>query len=292
MQESIFTFDELQVGQTASILVDDVLGSWEVTRLVQGELILASPEIPVDAETRVHLLQAALLENFSESLPTNGRFYIDEERRLRFQVCTLDADVDLAIRNVAQLYAQVVNPEVYLPIDEDAPLDIEKLLAEQSTEEVAAEESSAELVSLFFELLTQDPDLRDCLVIDLGGTQGLIQLLNGELPILVVPETQQKQIFLYYPITLLTHEDAEPEQLETALLANSMLRLGQGLSLGCIDELSSLYLRARVSFEHFNIEAIKDALGVLIATGRSVEEIMNRVDAATYQPNSSAGVLV
>ena len=270
MQESVFVVAELQIGQTASVLIDDALGNWEITRLRQSELILASPEIPVDAETRTYLLQAVLLENFSEALPIFGRFCMDEERRLRFQVFTTDTELDLAIRNVAQLYAQVVDPEIFRPVDEDAPLDLEQLLAEQSPEEIVAEELSGVLLSQFFATLAQDTDLRNCLVIDASGTQGLIDLLGGELPILVIPDVVQKQIFLYCPISFLNDKSRQAEQLEAALLANSMLRIGAQLTLGYLDDLPSLYLRAGITHEQFNTETIKDTLGALLATGPSI----------------------
>lgn len=292
MQGSTFTLDELRPGQRASLLVDDVLGSWELTRLAQGELILASPEIPVDAETRVHLLQAVLLENLSDTLPMRGRFCLDEGRRLRYQVCTSDTEIDSAFREMAKLYAQVVNPEVYRPVDEDAPLDLEQLLAEQSPEDIASEELGGELISQFFTLLAQDADLGNCLVIDVSGTQGLIQLLGEELPILVMPDAVQKQISLYCPIALLDGESAQVEQLETALCANSILRIGEHLRLGCIDDMSSLYLRAGVSVDAFNTDSIKDTLGLLIQTGQSIEDLMNRVESSHYQSMPASGVLV
>jgi len=292
MQESVFVVAELRIGQTASVLIDDALGNWEITRLRQSELILASPEIPVDAESRTYLLQAVLLENFSEALPIVGRFCMDEERRLRFQVFTSDTELDLAIRNVAQLYAQVVDPETFRPVDEDAHLDLEQLLAEQSPEDIAAEELSGVLLSQFFATLAQDTDLKNCLVIDASGTQGLIELLGGELPILVIPDVVQKQIFLYRPISLLNDKSRQAEQLEAALLANSMLRIGAQLTLGCLDDLSSLYLRAGITHEQFNTETIKDTLGALLATGPSIENLVDHVEAAQYAPNSTSGVLV
>jgi hypothetical protein len=292
MQESVFVVAELRIGQTASVLIDDTLGNWEITRLRQSELILASPEIPVDAESRTYLLQAVLLENFSEALPIVGRFCMDEERRLRFQVFTSDTELDLAIRNVAQLYAQVVDPEIFRPVDEDAHLDLEQLLAEQSPEDIAAEELSGVLLSQFFATLAQDTDLKNCLVIDASGTQGLIELLGGELPILVVPDVVQKQIFLYCPISLLNDNSRQAEQLEAALLANSMLRIGAQLTLGCLDDLSSLYLRAGITHEQFNTETIKDTLGALLATGPSIENLVDHVEAAQYPLNSTSGVLV
>jgi len=292
MQESVFVVAELRIGQTASVLIDDALGNWEITRLRQRELILASPEIPVDAETRTYLLQAVLLENFSEALPIVGRFCMDEERRLRFQVVTNDTELDLAIRNVAQLYAQVVDPEIFRPVDEDAHLDLEQLLAEQSPEDIAAEELSVVLLSQFFATLAQDTDLKNCLVIDASGTQGLIELLGGELPILVIPDVVQKQIFLYRPISLLNDKSRQAEQLEAALLANSMLRIGAQLTLGCLDDLSSLYLRAGITHEQFNTETIKDTLGALLATGPSIENLVDHVEAAQYPLNSTSGVLV
>ena len=292
MQESVFVVAELQIGQTASVLIDDALGNWEITRLRQSELILASPEIPVDAESRTYLLQAVLLENFSEALPIVGRFCMDEERRLRFQVFTSDTELDLAIRNVAQLYAQVVDPEIFRPVDEDAHLDLEQLLAEQSPEDIAAEELSVVLLSQVFATLAQDTDLKNCLVIDASGTQGLIELLGGELPILVIPDVVQKQIFLYRPISLLNDKSRQAEQLEAALLANSMLRIGAQLTLGCLDDLSSLYLRAGITHEQFNTETIKDTLGALLATGPSIENLVDHVEAAQYPLNSTSGVLV
>jgi hypothetical protein len=292
MQESVFVVAELRIGQTASVLIDDALGNWEITRLRQSELILASPEIPVDAESRTYLLQAVLLENFSEALPIVGRFCMDEERRLRFQVFTSDTELDLAIRNVAQLYAQVVDPEIFRPVDEDAHLDLEQLLAEQSPEDIAAEELSVVLLSQFFATLAQDTDLKNCLVIDASGTQGLIELLGGELPILVIPDVVQKQIFLYRPISLLNDKSRQAEQLEAALLANAMLRIGAQLTLGCLDDLSSLYLRAGITHEQFNTETIKDTLGALLATGPSIENLVDHVEAAQYPLNSTSGVLV
>jgi hypothetical protein len=292
MQDSMFVLDELKRGQTASILVDDVLGSWEITRLAHGDLVLTSPEIPVDLETRVHLFQAVLLENFTDTLPMNGRFCMDEVRRLRFQLCTRDTEVDLAFRDVAQLYAKVVNPEVYRPVDEDAVIDLEQLLAEQSPEEISVEEMSSEFISQFFTLLAQDTDLANCLIIDATGTQGLIELLGGEVPILVIPDVIQKQIALYCPIALLDHQSTQVEQLEATLIANSILRIGERLMLGCIDDGSSVYLRAGVSVESLNIDSIKDTLGILISTGQSVEDLIQRVESAHYQSIPASGVLV
>ena len=117
-------------------------------------------------------------------------------------------------------------------------------------------------------------------------------MLGGELPILVVPDVVQKQIFLYCPISLLDNKSRQAEQLEAALLANSMLRIGAQLSLGCLDDLSSLYLRAGITQEQFNTETIKDTFGALLATGHSIEKLVDHVEATQYPPNSTSGVLV
>jgi hypothetical protein len=193
---------------------------------------------------------------------------------------------------MAQIYAQVVNPEVYRPVDEDAPLNLGQLLAEESSEDIETEALCSKLISQFFTTLAQDTNLKNCLVIEASGTQGLIELLGGELPILVVPEVGQKQISLYCPITLLDVKRSHVEQLEAALLANSMLRIGAQLTLGCLDDLSSLYLRAGITAEQFNSESIKDTLGVLIATGRSVEDLVAHAQAVHYRSYSTSGVLV
>ena len=283
LQESSSLLDQLLEGQTASIIVDEVLGPWNVARINGGGLVLESPEIPVDPSIKLDLLRTALLENLAGQMLVNGRFIVDGEHLLRLQTSTNDVEFDAALRDLATVFARAVRPETFLLNDDSEALSIEDLLQESSFDEVSAEESNHELLASFFKSLEQDSDLKDGLLIDSNETSGVIELSPEEPPILLSPDSALSKMDLIYPVHLFSDDDRLAQELEIALQSNSMIRLGPDLILGCIEEPNCLYLRIQLFADQFNPDSVKEALGILLSTG---EKISAMLGGSNEQSNS------
>jgi hypothetical protein len=289
MQESASSLDQLLEGETASLIVDEALGPWNVARIEGGGLVLESPEIPVDPSVKLDLLRTTLLENLSGQMLVNGRFSLDSERTLRLQVYTNDAEFDAAVRDMAKVYAKAVLPETFIVDDDSEALSIDELLQESSFDEASADESAYELLASFFKSLEHDPYLKDGLLIDSSGTSGVIELSPEEPPILLLPDHALSKMDLIYPIYLFSDDDQLAPELEIALQANSIIRLGPDLLLGCIEDPDCLYLRIQLFADQFNPESVKEALGVLLSSGRRISALLEGSESQANYSQLSSG---
>jgi hypothetical protein len=276
-------------GQTASLIVDEALGPWNVTRIEGGGLVLESPEIPVDPSIKLDLFRTALLENLAGQMLVNGRFFLDSERSLRLQAFTNGAEFDAAVRDMAKVYAKAVLPETFLADDDSEALSIDELLQESSFDEASADESEHELLVSFFKSLEQDSDLKDGLLIDSSGASGVIELSPEEPPILLLPDSALSKMDLIYPIHLFSDDDQLAQELEIALQANSMVRLGSDLLLGCIEDPDCLYLRMQLFADQFNPDSVKEALGVLLSSGERIGALLGGLESQANYSQSGPG---
>lgn len=278
MQEGSSFLGQLLEGQTASIVVDEALGPWTITRIDGGGLVLESPEIPVDPTIKLDLLRTALLENLTGQMLVNSRFFLDDEHSLRLQTFINDDEFDAAVRDLARVYAIAVLPETFLFDDDTEALSLEDLLQESSFDEISADEANHELLINFFKSLERDPDLRDVLLIDASGTSGIIELDPDEPPILLLPDSALSRMDLIYPIHLFSDDDQLAQELEVALQANSIVRLGPNLMLGCIEDPSCLYLRIQLHVDQFNADSVRESLGLLLSSGERIGVLLGGLD--------------
>jgi len=263
----------LKVGQMASMQLDEISAAWNVARLREGSLVIESPEIPLDPEEKASFLHAALIENVSGQVIGDARFFIDDEKILRLQIETSDELFEQALSNLARSYADVINPESHLGHNEHDTPNLEVLLQEPSEEAFLSHDQDCLLLSSFFSNLEQDPHLKDSLFIDNSGAVGLIELVEDDPLVLVVPDASKGLVYLHHPICILDNGDTWESELEIALGAASMTKIGVDLVLGCSDESACLYLRGQVRDDQLNPEIIKDVLGVLLAVGAGISEL-------------------
>jgi len=268
------SIEQLQSGQTAQFEIQEGLGSWNVSRTADGVLVLESPEIPISPEERLVSLRGALLENLSGDLPAGTRFCMGDERTLRLQSLVSATDFEAATVEMAKTYSKVIDSVTHKSMDQDEALDLDALLAQPSMKELEAENQSANILQKLYESLASDLQLRELLFIDEAGEQGIIELVEDNISIALLPDTQSGGLALVYGVYLLSNGKAEEAEIEMALWANSMVRVGSELLLGCDEDFTCLHLRRVLSAQECEPESLKEAIAVLLMTGQKLANLL------------------
>lgn len=271
--ENTQSIEQLQPGQTAQFEAQEGLGLWNVSRTPDGALVLESPEIPVSPEERLACLRGALLENLSGDLPIGTRFCMDDGHVMRLQT-PVSGDFESAVLQMAQTYSKVIDTVTHKAMDEEAALDLEVLLADSSMNEIETENQASSILQKLYQSLETDMQLRELLYIDETGEQGVIELVEDDITIALSPDPQTGEIGLLYGAYLLSNGKAEEAEIETALWANSIVRVGQELVIGCDPDFTCLYLRRTLTSQECNPEGLKEALAVLLMTGQKVAGLL------------------
>ena len=276
------SIEQLEPGQTGQFIVQEDLGAWNVSRTADGALVLESPEIPISPEDRLSSLRGALLENLGGDIPSNTRFCMDDAKVLRLQTPVAAADFENVVLEMAKTYTQVIDTVTHKEMGGEEVLDLDKLLAEPSMGEVDAENQSISILQTLYQALETDLQLRDLLYIDEAGEQGVIELVEDDISIALLPDPQSGGIALLYGAYLLSNGSAEEREMETALWANSILRVGKDLVIGCDEDFTCLYLRHSLSAQECDPESLKEAIAVLLMTGNKLFDLLGG-DAAPDQ---------
>jgi hypothetical protein len=273
--ESLQSLDQLQPGQTAQFEAQEGLGLWNISRLHDGQLVLETPEIPISPEERLNTLRGALLENLAGSMPLHHRFCLDDTKTLRMQTMVAAESFDDAVLEIAKTYSGVIDVISHKDTDKEEALDLDALLAESAADDIVAENQDVNILQKLYESLGLDEQLRDLLYIDEGGDRGVIELVEDDVSIALVPNAQTGGVALIYGVYLLSNGKAEEVEMETALWANSILRIGNELLLGCDESFTCLYLCHTLASQDCNPEGLKEGMAVLLMTGNKLIDLLN-----------------
>jgi len=281
--ENAQSVGQLLPGQTAQLTVEEGLGTWLISRTNDGLLVIDSPEIPTPPDERKTLVQGALFENLGADIPANTRFCMDDERVLRLQQVIHADDIDEALIGMAQLYASVVDQATHKGMPEEDTLDLDALSAEPSMEVVEVENRASDIIQKLYASIENDPQLRELLYVENSGEQGVIEVVEDEVSIAVIPDLKTDGIHLYYCAYLFSNGKTQEVEMATALWANSILRLGSEQILGCMQDDTCLYLRRTLNPEELDAENLKDAMAALMMIGDKLASLLGEGKAPSSE---------
>ncbi len=255
--------EQIQPGQSASLVLDDPSATMVLHRKAQGDIVCSAP-INFDGVAREAVLLGALLENQQGNMDPSSRFILDAAGDLRIERC---APSDQWQSNLARVEA--LRQECQLQIEHNSLQDIDAGVEDSMLVRLqeAGQAQDDSLLMVLDQLMRSDDALGALWQLDRADGCGFLEV--QERSVEAVPLAHHNSMALTCSICMLP-PTAALRWLENALHLGSAMHLGNDMQIGLDEDGRVLVLKFEFNPHLVTVEQLKEDISTLLAVSQTL----------------------